>query len=91
MITDPDIEQYAELHSTPQADHLAAAASETRARLGGRAGMMVGPLEGGFLAALVAVSGAQQILEIGTFTGLFSAITMACPRSPPAATSRPVR
>jgi caffeoyl-CoA O-methyltransferase len=76
VITDPDIERYAELHTTPQADHLAAAADDTRSRLANRAGMMVGPLEGGFLAALVAISGATSILEIGTFTG-YSAITMA--------------
>ncbi len=76
MITDPDIERYAELHTTPQADHLATAADQTRQQLGGRAGMMVGPLEGGFLAALVGISGAASILEVGTFTG-YSAITMA--------------
>jgi caffeoyl-CoA O-methyltransferase len=76
VITDPDIERYAELHSTTQADHLAHTADETRRRLENRAGMMVGPLEGGFLAALVGISGARSILEIGTFTG-YSAITMA--------------
>ncbi|MGE0796172.1 MAG: O-methyltransferase [Acidimicrobiia bacterium] len=76
MITDPDIERYAEDHTTPQADHLATAADETRSQLANRAGMMVGPLEGGFLAALVAISGARSILEIGTFTG-YSAMTMA--------------
>jgi caffeoyl-CoA O-methyltransferase len=76
VITDPDVEAYAEGHSTRQADHLASAADETRRRLSDRAGMMVGPLEGGFLAALVGISGATSILEIGTFTG-YSAITMA--------------
>jgi caffeoyl-CoA O-methyltransferase len=76
VITDPDIERYAEAHTTPQADHLAFAAGETRRQLENRAGMMVGPLEGGFLAALVAISGASTILEIGTFTG-YSAMTMA--------------
>jgi caffeoyl-CoA O-methyltransferase len=76
VITDPDIERYAEQHSTPQADHLATAADATRQQLANRAGMMVGPLEGGFLAALVGISGASSILEVGTFTG-YSAITMA--------------
>ena len=38
--------------------------------------MMVGRLEGGFLATLVRVSGAKRILELGTFTG-YSSISMA--------------
>jgi len=38
--------------------------------------MMVGRLEGGFLAALVALTGAKRILELGTFTG-YSSISMA--------------
>jgi predicted O-methyltransferase YrrM len=75
MITDPDIEQYAQDHTTAEAAHLTEVAAETR-RLSRASGMMVGPLEGGFLAALVGISGAAQILEIGTFTG-YSAITMA--------------
>jgi caffeoyl-CoA O-methyltransferase len=81
VITDPDIERYAELHTTPQADHLATTADDTRQQLANRAGMMVGPLEGGFLAALVAISGARTILEVGTFTG-YSAITMAAALPP---------
>ena len=38
--------------------------------------MMVGRIEGRFLAALVALSGARRILEFGTFTG-YSSISMA--------------
>ena len=38
--------------------------------------MMVGRLEGGFLAALVRLTGAKRILELGTFTG-YSSISMA--------------
>jgi caffeoyl-CoA O-methyltransferase len=38
--------------------------------------MMVGPLEGQLLGWLVWLSGARQILEIGTFTG-YSSISMA--------------
>jgi caffeoyl-CoA O-methyltransferase len=38
--------------------------------------MMVGTLEGRFLAALVAVARPQLVLEIGTFTG-YSALSMA--------------
>ena len=38
--------------------------------------MMVGPLEGQFLGWLVRLSRAQNVLEIGTFTG-YSSISMA--------------
>lgn len=38
--------------------------------------MMVGKLEGAFLRLLVRISGAKNILEIGTFTG-YSALAMA--------------
>ena len=38
--------------------------------------MMVGRIEGGFLAALVGLTGAKRILELGTFTG-YSSISMA--------------
>jgi predicted O-methyltransferase YrrM len=38
--------------------------------------MMVGRIEGRFLATLVALSGARRILEFGTFTG-YSSISMA--------------
>jgi caffeoyl-CoA O-methyltransferase len=76
MITDPAVEAYAEAHCSAGPPGLQAVAAVTRDRLGGRAGMMVGPLEGGFLATLVALSGARTILEIGTFTG-YSALSMA--------------
>ena len=38
--------------------------------------MMVGRIEGGFLASLVRLTGAKRILELGTFTG-YSSIAMA--------------
>jgi caffeoyl-CoA O-methyltransferase len=76
MITDPAVEAYAEAHCSAGAPGLEAVAAVTRERMGRRAGMMVGPLEGGFLAALVALTGARTILEIGTFTG-YSALSMA--------------
>jgi caffeoyl-CoA O-methyltransferase len=81
MITDPAIESYATAHSTAESAHLAEVAEATRRITGQRSGMMVGSLEGGFLAALVALSGAESILEIGTFTG-YSALSMA-PELPP--------
>jgi caffeoyl-CoA O-methyltransferase len=76
QIVDPDIERYAAEHSTPEPPELQAVAAETREKFGGRAGMLTGHLEGGFLRSLVAVSGARRVLEIGTFTG-YSAMAMA--------------
>jgi caffeoyl-CoA O-methyltransferase len=81
MITDPDVEAYAQAHSTPERPSLQQVAATTAELLGRRAGMMVGPLEGGFLAALVARSGARSVLEIGTFTG-YSALSMAAALPP---------
>ena len=79
----PDVEAYAEAHTTPEAPHLTALAEETRS--GGLAAqMMVGHLEGGFLAALVAMLAPQRVLEIGTFTG-YSSLAMAA-ALPPGAT-----
>lgn len=74
-IVDPAIEAYAVAHSSPEVDHLTSLAEATRASTSAPQ-MMVGPLEGGFLATLVAVTGAQQVLEVGTFTG-YSALSMA--------------
>ncbi|MCC6381365.1 MAG: class I SAM-dependent methyltransferase [Dehalococcoidia bacterium] len=71
----PGIEAYAEAHTSPEPPYLAALAEETR-RVTQSAQMMVGPLEGGLLAMLVAMLQAQRVLEIGTFTG-YSALAMA--------------
>ena len=83
MITAPAVEAYAEAHCSAEPPGLQAVAAVTRELLGPRAGMMVGRLEGGFLAALVALSGARTILEIGTFTG-YSALSMATAMGQPA-------
>jgi caffeoyl-CoA O-methyltransferase len=76
MITEPAIEAYAEAHSSAPPAGLEEVAATTRELLRRRAAMMVGPLEGAFLAALAGLSGARTILEIGTFTG-YSALAMA--------------
>jgi caffeoyl-CoA O-methyltransferase len=76
VITDPDVERYATEHSSTEPAHLAALAQRTRDELAQRSGMMVGRLEGALLANLVAVTGAANVLEIGTFTG-YSALWMA--------------
>jgi caffeoyl-CoA O-methyltransferase len=76
VIVDPAVDQYATEHADPEPPHLAALAERTRSELGPRSGMMVGRQEGALLAMLVAITGASQVLEIGTFTG-YSALWMA--------------
>ena len=74
-IVDPAVEQYALAHTTPEVAYLQELAEETRANTDAP-GMMVGPLEGRFLATLVALARPKLVLEIGTFTG-YSALSMA--------------
>jgi caffeoyl-CoA O-methyltransferase len=75
FIVDPKIEEYAEAHTTPDGELFERLAEETRAKTTAPQ-MMVGRIEGRFLATLVALSGARRILEFGTFTG-YSSISMA--------------
>jgi caffeoyl-CoA O-methyltransferase len=75
FIVDERIEAYAEAHTTPDGELFERLAEETRAKTTAPQ-MMVGRIEGQFLATLVAVKGARRVLEIGTFTG-YSAISMA--------------
>jgi caffeoyl-CoA O-methyltransferase len=75
FIVDPKIEQYAEAHTTPDGELFERLAEETRAKTTAPQ-MMVGRIEGRFLATLVALSDTRRILEFGTFTG-YSSISMA--------------
>jgi caffeoyl-CoA O-methyltransferase len=75
FIVNEDVERYASDHSTPDPEFFRQLEEETRANTSAPQ-MMVGPLEGPFLAWLVRLSGARRILEIGTFTG-YSSISMA--------------
>ena len=75
FIVDPKIEEYAEAHTTPDGELFERLAAETREKTTAPQ-MMVGRIEGRFLATLVALSGARRILEFGTFTG-YSSISMA--------------
>jgi caffeoyl-CoA O-methyltransferase len=74
-IANPDIEDYAARYSSAEPELLLELARATR-EFSESHGMMVGRLEGRFLKLLVALSGARQVLEIGTFTG-YSALSMA--------------
>jgi caffeoyl-CoA O-methyltransferase len=71
----PDVEAYAEAHTTPPTDVLRELIDETRA-MGQIAGMMTGPVEGRFLEFLVFALRPKVVVEIGTFTG-YSSISMA--------------
>jgi predicted O-methyltransferase YrrM len=75
VIVDPAIERYAEEHTTPPDELLAALAEETRETLRSPQ-MLTGPIEGRFLELLVYSSGARRVLELGTYSG-YSALSMA--------------
>src|SRR5919204_7719 len=75
VIVEPRVEEYAEAHTTPDGELFERLAAETRAKTE-IPQMMVGRLEGQFLAFLVRATGARCVLELGTFTG-YSSISMA--------------
>jgi caffeoyl-CoA O-methyltransferase len=72
---DEAVEQYAEQHSSPEDELFQRLAAETR-EVSELPQMMVGLLEGRFLAVLVRLLRARRVLELGTFTG-YSSISMA--------------
>jgi caffeoyl-CoA O-methyltransferase len=75
FIVPDEIERYAEEHTTPPDERLAALAQETQATLECPQ-MLTGPIEGRFLEMLVFASGARRVLELGTYSG-YSALSMA--------------
>ena len=75
FIVEPRVEEYAEAHSTPNGELFERLAAETREKTTVPQ-MMVGLLEGAFLAFLIRSLGARRVLELGTFTG-YSSISMA--------------
>jgi len=75
FIVEPQVEEYAAQHTTPDGELFDRLAAETREKTSAPQ-MMVGRIEGQFLATLVRLAGARRILELGTFTG-YSSISMA--------------
>jgi caffeoyl-CoA O-methyltransferase len=75
FIVESAVEEYAEAHSSPDGELFERLAAETREK-SETPQMMVGLLEGQFLAALVRSTRAKRVLELGTFTG-YSSISMA--------------
>jgi caffeoyl-CoA O-methyltransferase len=70
------IEDYVLQHTPPLPPLLQEVLATTHERLGRRALMLSGPVEGTLLQILALSVGARRILELGTFTG-FSALMMA--------------
>jgi caffeoyl-CoA O-methyltransferase len=75
FIVNEQVEDYAAEHTSELDELFQRLATETREKTTAPQ-MMVGRIEGGFLAALVRLTGAKRILELGTFTG-YSSIAMA--------------
>jgi caffeoyl-CoA O-methyltransferase len=75
FIVPDEIERYAEEHTTPPPELLAALAEETRATLRAPQ-MLTGRIEGRFLELLVFASTARRVLELGTYSG-YSSLSMA--------------
>jgi caffeoyl-CoA O-methyltransferase len=75
FIVRDEIEQYAEEHTTPPTELLAALAAETRTTLHAPQ-MLTGTIEGRFLEMLIWAGSARRVLELGTYSG-YSALSMA--------------
>jgi caffeoyl-CoA O-methyltransferase len=75
FIVEPTVEEYAAQHTSSDGELFERLAAETREKTTAPQ-MMVGRIEGQFLATLVRLGGARRILELGTFTG-YSSISMA--------------
>lgn len=75
MIQTEDAYRYIEEHATAQGEALDWVVRQTHLRTN-HARMLSGAIQGQFLRMLVQISGAERILELGTFTG-YSAICLA--------------
>jgi caffeoyl-CoA O-methyltransferase len=74
-VVDPGVEGYAEAHTTPAAGVLADAMRQTAAQMPNPAMMSAVP-EARLFQALLLMSRARRVLEVGTFTGV-GALAMA--------------
>jgi caffeoyl-CoA O-methyltransferase len=74
-IVRPELDEYAERHTTPHEELLERLTEETIATLPSPQ-MLTGPVEGRFLELLVFALGARRVLELGTYSG-YSALSMA--------------
>jgi caffeoyl-CoA O-methyltransferase len=74
-LVDPEIDRYAEQHTSPHPPLLEELAQETHATLRAPQ-MLTGPVEGRFLQFLVWSLRARRVLELGTYSG-YSSLSMA--------------
>lgn len=74
-LIDENIEAYCWCHTTPEPELLQELINETRETMD-MPQMLTGRIEGRFLKMLVALTGAETVVELGTFTG-YSALSMA--------------
>lgn len=74
-ITDPKIDSYSEKYTTPESAELIQLIKSSEEELE-YIDMISGRIVGQLLRTIIKISGAQRVLEIGTFTG-YSAIKMA--------------
>jgi len=74
-VVNPELDRYAEEHTTPHPPLLEELFRETHATLE-IPQMLTGPVEGRFLQFLVWALRAERVLEIGTYSG-YSALSMA--------------
>lgn len=74
-IVDPELERYAEEHTSPAPELLERLEKETRESVASPQ-MLTGRAEGQFLRLLVGLLGARRIIEVGMYTG-YSALMMA--------------
>jgi caffeoyl-CoA O-methyltransferase len=73
----PEVHEYMLAHQTPPLDDVQRSlVSETRSRLPDEAGMQIAPEQGALMTALVRLTGARRVIEVGTFTG-YSALCLA--------------
>jgi caffeoyl-CoA O-methyltransferase len=73
----PELHGYMLAHLTPPLDEVQRALiEETRSRLPDEASMQIAPEQGALMTALVRMSGARRVIEVGTFTG-YSALCLA--------------
>ncbi len=67
---DPRVQRFVDAHTSPLRSPIAAAAEWTANHRPANAAMMAGRSEAHLLSTLVALSGATDVLEIGTFTAV---------------------
>jgi caffeoyl-CoA O-methyltransferase len=75
QLVDPDIESYAEEHTTSESGIIKKLIERSEQELD-HTDMLSGRVVGRLLAMLVKISGARRVLEVGMFTG-YSALCMA--------------